>query len=76
VHGPADMGFMDWQNMAHAMFFHFFLFFSSFLALYYWTIFLFFLFLYINKVPPHLTLYRLKDKKRVRRLETSYRLKN
>jgi hypothetical protein len=24
VHGPADMGFMDWQNMAHVMFFRFF----------------------------------------------------
>jgi hypothetical protein len=35
-----------------------------------------FLFLYINKVSSHLTLYRLKDKKGVRRLETPYRLKN
>jgi hypothetical protein len=24
VHGPADMGFMDWQNTAHVMFFRFF----------------------------------------------------
>jgi hypothetical protein len=33
VHGPADMGFMDWQNTAHVMFFRFF--FSTLLALYY-----------------------------------------
>jgi hypothetical protein len=72
VHGPADMGFMDWQNTGHVLFFHF----SPFLALYYWTIFLYFSILYITKPAPHLTPYRLKDKKGVRRLETPYRLKN
>jgi Ca2+/Na+ antiporter len=79
VHGPADMGFMDWQNTTLVMFF--FLFFSPFLALYYWTIFsififLYFLFLYITKALPCLTPYRLKDKKGVYRLETPCRLKN
>jgi hypothetical protein len=59
----------------------FFLFFSPFLALYYWTIFsififLYFLFLYITKALPRLTPYRLKDKKGVYRLETPCRLKN
>jgi hypothetical protein len=24
VHGPVDMGFMDWQNTTHVMFFRFF----------------------------------------------------
>jgi hypothetical protein len=50
LHGLADVSF---------------LFFSSFLALYYWTIFLF---LHIRKASPRLTLYRLKGKKGVRRL--------
>jgi hypothetical protein len=52
LQGPADV---------------FFLFFSSFLALYYWTILLF---LHISKVSPHLTLYRLQGKKGVRRIES------
>jgi hypothetical protein len=39
----------------------FFLFFSSFLALYYWTIFLF---LHISMASPRLTFYHLKGKKR------------
>jgi hypothetical protein len=35
-----------------------------------------FLFLYITKASPRLTLYHLKGKKGVRRLESPYRLKN
>jgi hypothetical protein len=38
--------------------------------------FFFFLFLHITKVSPHLTPYRLKGKKGVRRLESPYHLKN
>jgi hypothetical protein len=64
------MGFMDWQKMAHLIFF---LFFSSFLTLYYFYIFLF---LYITKVSPRLAPYRLKDKKGACRLDSPYRLKN
>jgi hypothetical protein len=53
---------MGQLGTAHVMFFVFsFLF--SFLALYYWIIFLYFLFFYITKVSPRLTLYRLKGKK-------------
>jgi hypothetical protein len=33
------------------------------------------LYYYITKVLPHLTLYRLKDKKEVSRLTSPYRLK-
>jgi hypothetical protein len=62
VHGPADMGFMDWQNTAHVMFFRFFFSFLPF-SLVLLNYIPFFLFLYINKASPRLTLYRLKGKK-------------
>jgi hypothetical protein len=71
VHGPAD-GLMDWQKMVHLMFFSFLFSFLLFLTLHYSYIFLF---LHITKASPRLTLYRLKDKKGVRRLESPYRLK-
>jgi hypothetical protein len=44
--------------------------------LYYWIYFYIFLFLHITKASPRLTPYRLKGKKGVGRLRTSYRLKN
>jgi hypothetical protein len=68
VHGPADMAFMDWQDGPCYAFFRFFfcflLFWPYIIGLYYDI----FLFLYITKASPRLTLYRLKDKKGVRRL--------
>jgi hypothetical protein len=67
------MGLMDWQKMAHLMFFYFFFSFLLFFTLYYSYIFLF---LHITKASLRLTLYRLKGKKGVRRLESPYRLKN
>jgi hypothetical protein len=76
VHGPADMGFMDWQNTAHVMFFVFSFLFYPFSLVLLNYIPIFFLFLYINKASPRLTPYRLKGKKGVERLRTPYRLKN
>jgi hypothetical protein len=69
VHGPAD----GLHGLAEDGPSDFFLFFSSFLTLYYFYIFLF---LYITKASPRLAPYRLKDKKGACRLDSPYRLKN
>jgi hypothetical protein len=73
VHGPADMAFMDWQDGPCYAFFRFFF---CFLLFWPYIIGLYsdiFLFLYITKASPRLTLYRLKDKKGG---PSPYRLKN
>jgi hypothetical protein len=71
VHGPVD-GPHELAEDSPSVVFLFFSF-LLFLTLYYSYIFLF---LHITKVSSRLTLYRLKGKKGVRRLESPYRLKN
>jgi hypothetical protein len=63
---------MGQLGMAHVMLFFIFSFFSPFLALNYYVIFLY---LYITKMSSRLTFYHLKDK-RGHRLESPYRLTN
>jgi hypothetical protein len=76
VHGLRDIGLHGLVEYGPCDAFFVFLFFSLFLPCIIRLYSYIFLFLYITKASPHLTLYHLKGKKGVRRLESPYRLKN